>query len=138
MKHPLVNLLVRWIILALGVALAAEFVRGIHYDGPGTLLAVVVLLSLFNAILRPVLLLFTLPFIVLSLGLGVLVINAVLFLLVPYFVRGFHVDGFIPALLGSVIVSLTNLVMTQLLRDKKGGPPPPRRPRGGGGDVIDI
>ena len=101
-------------------------------------LAVVVLLSLFNAILRPVLLLFTLPFIVLSLGLGVLVINAVLFLLVPYFVRGFHVDGFIPALLGSVIVSLTNLVMTQLLRDKKGGPPPPRRPRGGGGDVIDI
>ena len=97
-----------------------------------------VLLSLFNAILRPVLLLFTLPFIVLSLGLGVLVINAVLFLLVPYFVRGFHVDGFIPALLGSVIVSLTNLVMTQLLRDKKGGPPPPRRPRGGGGDVIDI
>ena len=57
----------------------------------------------------------------LSLGLGVLVINAVLFLLVPYFVRGFHVDGFIPALLGSVIVSLTNLVMTQLLRDKKGG-----------------
>jgi putative membrane protein len=138
MKHPLVNLLVRWVILALGVVLAAEFVRGIHYDGPGALVAAVVLLSVFNAILRPLLLLFTLPFILLSLGLGVLVINAVLFLLVPYFVRGFHVDGFIPALLGSLLVSLTNMVMTQLLRDKGRGPPPPRGRRGGRDDVIDI
>ena len=84
------------------------------------------------------LLLFTLPFIVLTLGLGVMIINAVLFYVAGQLVHGFTVTGFWPALGGSLIVSLTNLVMTQLLRDKKGGPPPPRRPRGGGGDVIDI
>jgi putative membrane protein len=140
MKHPFVNLLVRWVVLALGVALAAEFVTGIKYDTAGTLFTVVVLLSFFNAILRPILLLFTLPFIVLTLGVGVLVINAVLFLLVGRLVDGFVVTGFWPAFWGSVIVSLTNVVMTQLLRDKGRGPrpPPARRPPGGGGDIIDI
>lgn len=138
MKHPFVNLLVRWVVLALGVALAAEFVTGISYDTAGTLFTVVVLLSFLNAILRPVLLLFTLPFIVLTLGLGVLVINAVLFYVAGRLVNGFVVTGFGPAFWGAVIVSLTNMVMTQLLRDKGRGPRPPPSRRPPGGDVIDI
>ncbi len=138
MKHPFVNLLVRWVVLALGVALAAKIVRGISYDTPTTLFAAALTLGFFNAILRPILLLFTLPFIVLSLGLGVLVINAVLFLLVSHLVEGFVVTGFLPALIGSLIVSLTNIVMTRLLGDKPRGPRPPPSRRPPGGDVIDI
>lgn len=138
MKHPFVNLLVRWVVLALGVALAAEFVTGIKYDSAGTLFIVAVLLSFLNAILRPLLLLFTLPFIVLTLGLGVIVINAMLFYFAGYLVDGFIVEGFLPALWGSLIVSLTNLVMTRLLGDKPRGPRPPPSRRPPGGDVIDI
>jgi putative membrane protein len=138
MKHQLVNLLVRWTILALGVALAAKIVRGISYDSASTLFTAVLVLSFFNAILRPVLLLFTLPFIILTLGIGVFVINAGLFMLVGHLVDGFTVNGFLPALGGSLIVSLTNVVMTQLLRDKGRGPRPPTSRRSSGGVVIDI
>src|SRR6185369_17132313 len=93
------GLLVRWAVLALGVTLATRLVNGITCDDGGTLVVVVLLLSLFNAVLKPLLLLFTLPFILLTLGLGVLVINALLFLWVGSgMVKGFHVAGFWPAL----------------------------------------
>jgi putative membrane protein len=144
-KLSFTGLLVRWAVLALGVTLATRLVDGISYERPGDLVAVVVLLSLFNAVLKPLLLLFTLPFIVLTMGLGVVVINALLFLWVGKLVAGFHVDGFWPALWGALIVSVTNLVISALMRGSSG----PRPPRGGppptagtgvgkGGDVIDI
>jgi putative membrane protein len=137
MKHPLVNLLVRWSILALGVALAARIIPGISYRDGQTLLVVVLLMSFFNAILRPLLLLFTLPFILLTMGLGVLVINALLFLWVGELVKGFEVTSFWSALGGSLIVSVTNMVMNHLLRSsepRKAAPRPPKKPD----DVIDI
>jgi putative membrane protein len=140
MKHPLVNLLVRWSVLALGVALAAAIVPGIdyHHDA-GTLLWVVALLSVFNAVLRPLLLLFTLPFILLTMGLGVVFINALLFLWVGRLVDGFEVKSFGSALMGSLIVSVTNIVLSRFLRSSSGRRPPP----GGQAppkrdDVIDI
>ena len=73
MNHPVVQLLLRWCVLAVGVALATRIINGIHYDSGGTLLAVVLLLSLFNAVLKPLLLLFALPFIVMTLGIGILI-----------------------------------------------------------------
>lgn len=140
MSHPWVQLLVRWSILALGVTLASHLVPGIRYDSAATLVVVVLLLSFLNAVLRPVLVLFTLPFIVLTMGLGMLVINALLFLFVGRMVGGFEVSSFWSALGGSVIVSLTNLILSSLL-----GPKPPRPPRGGPRrsaekpqDVIDV
>jgi putative membrane protein len=134
MSHPWVQLLVRWSILALGVTLASHLVPGIRYDSPTTLLVVVLVLSLFNAVLRPLLVLFTLPFIVLTMGLGVLVINALLFLFVGRLVDGFEVSSFWSALGGSVIVSLTNLILSSMIRPRPGsrrGSPPAR-------DVIDV
>ena len=65
MNSSFAQLLVRWLVLAVGVALAANFVPGISCDNGAALFTVVVLLSLFNAILKPVLVLFTLPFILL-------------------------------------------------------------------------
>ena len=87
-RHPWLNLLMRWLIIAVGVALSAWIVPGITYDDAVTLLVVVALLSLFNAILKPLLVIFTLPFVVLSLGLGIWIINALLFLAVSRLVQG--------------------------------------------------
>ena len=147
MNSSFMNLLVRWLVLALGVTLATQLVTGISCDDNGALLTVVVLLSLFNAVLKPLLLLFTLPFIVMTLGLGVLVINALLFLLVGTLVSGFHVAGFWPAFKGALILSLTNMVLNSLFRSpprppRRGPPAPPPAAGsvggGKGGDVIDI
>jgi len=137
MNSPFVNLLLRWLILALGVVLSTRLVPGIHCDSGATLAVVVVLLSVFNVVLKPLLMLFTLPFIVFSLGLGIWLINAVLFYLVGRLVDGFHVASFGSALVGALIVSLTNILLNRLLRPP---PKPPAPPPGGGkrDDVIDI
>lgn len=138
MNHPFFALLVRWSVLALGVTIATKIVPGIHYDTLGTLIVVVLLLSLFNAVLKPLLVLFSLPFIVLTLGLGVLLINALLFMLVGEMVRGFAVDGFWNALGGAVIVSLTNVFVSILIGKKPQvrGAAAPRKEKPD--DVIDI
>ena len=136
MSTPFLQLLMRWAVLAIGVALAATLVPGIRCDSGLALLAVVVLLSFFNAILKPLLVLFTLPFILVTMGLGMVVINALLFLLVGRLVDGFHVAGFWSAVFGALIVSITNLA----LRGTTKRPPPPAPPgeRRKPDDVIDI
>jgi putative membrane protein len=147
MKSPLLGLILRWLVLALGVALAARIVPGIHYADAETLFLVVVLLSFFNAVLRPLLVLFTLPFILLSLGLGLVVINAWLFMLVGKLVTGFTVDGFWSAFFGAAIVGVTNFAMSRLIGRPPGGTGSGGGSGGGGkrparretgGDVIDV
>ena len=142
MRSPLAQLLLRWLVLALGVMLATRIVPGITCQDGATLVVVVLLLSFFNAILKPLMVLFTLPFILVTLGLGVVVINALLFLLVGRLVNGFHVDGFWSAFFGSLVVSVTNLLLSSFMRG--GRPPrtpptpPSTPPSRGGGEVIDI
>jgi putative membrane protein len=141
MNLAFVNLLLRWLVLALGVVLSAKIVPGIRCDDGLTLAVVVLLLSFFNVALKPILLLFTLPFIILTAGLGIWLINALLFFFVGRIVDGFHVAGFGSALLGALIVSITNLVMDRLMRPPPKPPGPPSgRPPGTGkrDDVIDI
>jgi putative membrane protein len=137
MNNAFVNLLLRWLILALGVLLSTRLVPGITCDNSQTLVVVVVLLSFLNVVLKPLLLLFTLPFIILSMGLGIWLINALLFYFVGKLVNGFHVAGFGSALLGALIVSVTNLILSRLMTPP---PKPPSGPKGGGkrDDVIDI
>lgn len=137
MNNAFVNLLVRWLVLAVGVILSTKLVPGISCsDGP-TLLVVVVLLSLFNAVLKPLLMLFTLPFIILSLGIGIWLINSLLFYGVGRLVDGFQVAGFGSAMFGALIVSVTSMVMNRLLGPRK--PPGPPRDRPAKRDeVIDI
>ena len=127
------QLFVRWLILALGVVLATKLVPGISCSDGTTLVVVVLVLSFFNAILKPLLLLFTLPFILLTMGLGIILINALLFYWAGSLVSGFHVDSFWHAICGAVVVSLTNLVISMITR---GPPRPPAAPKRG--DVIDI
>ena len=141
MNNAFVNMLVRWLILALGVTLSTKLVPGISYDTGSTLAVVVVLLSFLNTVLKPLLLLFTLPFIVLSLGIGIWIINAILFYFVGRLVDGFHVATFGAALMGALIVSVTNLLLSRMLNPPR--PPGPPGPSGRAGrtrqdDVIDI
>lgn len=139
MKHPLLQMFVRWSVLAFGVALSTKIIPGIRCDGAFTLFCVVLLLTFFNAILKPLLVFFTLPFIVLSLGVGLILINAALFYLVGRIVEGFYVAGFWPALGGALVVGITNMVVSQLLRGNRPPPSSPSsRPKSGGRDVIDI
>lgn len=134
MNHPFLQLVIRWSILALGVTLATKLVPGIRCDDMGTLIVVVLLLSLFNAILKPLLVFFTLPFILITLGFGIVLINAFLFVLVGRIVDGFTVESFWSALGGSLIVSVTNLILASLMGRRPGR----RGPLAKKNDVIDI
>lgn len=143
-RHPVVRLFQSWALLAVGVLIGAAVVPGISYDSAGTLILVVVLLSLLNAFLKPLLLLFTLPFIMLTMGLGILLINAVLFLLAGQLVPGFEVAGFWAAFFGALIISFVGFLLNVLLPIETSYRATIRRNRRTGGtgrkddDVIDI
>ncbi len=132
------QLLVRWLVLALGVMLATKIVPNIRCDDGTTLIVVVLVLSFCNAILKPLLVLFTLPFILITMGLGVLVINALLFLLVGKVVDGFEVGGFWSAFGGAFVVSVTNWLVSAFTRSKKSDKRPDVEPKPKNDDVIDI
>ena len=102
--------LLRVLISAFGIWLASEIVPGVHVDETGTIFAAGLLLGVVNAIVRPILTIVTLPITILTLGLFLLVINAAMLGLVARLLPGFHVDGFGPALLGSLLVGLTGWI----------------------------
>jgi putative membrane protein len=106
----MVGFLVRLAISALGLWLAHKIVPGIDIEDTGTLVAAALLLGIVNALVRPLLILLTLPITVLTLGLFLLVVNAAMFGLVAALLDGFHVSGFGAALLGSLVVGLTGWV----------------------------
>lgn len=100
--------LIRTGIAAAGLWLAATLLSGIQIDGTGTLLLAALLLGVVNALVRPILIVLTFPFTVLTLGLFLLVINAAMLGLVAAMLDGFTVAGFGSALIGAMIVSFTS------------------------------
>lgn len=100
--------LVRSLIGALGLWLAAWLVPGIAVTGPLTLLIAAVLLGVVNALIRPIAILLTLPLTIVTLGIFLLVINAGMFGLVAWLLPGFSVSGFWSALAGWFVVSLVS------------------------------
>ncbi len=124
------KLLIRWIIVAFSLFVAAWLVPGIRVEGNAWLIFTVmaVILGLVNAIIRPILALLTCSLIILTLGLFVLVINAITLWLassiaVNWFHVGFYVDGFWSAFLGALIVSIVSVILSAILREpaRKGG-----------------
>lgn len=104
------GLIIRMLITAGGLWLASALVPGVVIEGAGTLLLAALLLGLVNAIVRPIVVLLTLPITIVTLGLFLLVINAAMFGLVAALLDKFYVSGFFAALLGAIIVSLTSMV----------------------------
>lgn len=104
---------------ALAILIASNTTSGIYTENSEAFAVAVLLLGIFNIFLKPLLMLFSLPFIVLTFGLGIWVINALLFLLVASIVSGFHVESFLSALWGAFIFSVINLIATIYLGDLK-------------------
>jgi len=117
------KLLIRWAGIAFALFVAAWLVPGISVDGNGWILYAIMaaILGIVNAVVRPVLKFLTCSLIVLTLGLFTLVINALTLLLASWIANvvkvGFYVDGFWPALWGSLIVSAASVVLSVFLKD---------------------
>ena len=107
-------ILINWLLSALAIVAAAYILPGVHVESFLTALVLAVVLGIINAILKPILVLLTLPITIVTLGLFTLIINAVLILLATLIVPGFQVDGFLWALLFSIVLSLVNAVLQQL------------------------
>jgi putative membrane protein len=129
----------RWIINILAVLVAAYAVRGINYDDPFSLVLASLVLGILNAFLRPILLFLSLPFLIVTLGLFTLVVNALLLYIVGSLVPGFHVAGFWPAFKGALVISIISMIANSLTGNKtevkvKSATKPPDSE----GPVIDV
>ena len=100
------TIIAKWFISALSLLGAAYFIKGIEVESFYTALIVALFLGFVNAILRPLLIILTLPVTLLSLGLFIFVINGFLFWFLSTFIKGFEVDGLIPAIIGAIVVSV--------------------------------
>jgi putative membrane protein len=103
------------IVTAALLLLVANLVRGVHVQGWGSALVGALVLGFVNAVVRPLMVLLTLPFTILTFGLFLLVINALMLWLMAALVPGIRVQGFGPALLGSLVLTLLNLAVELLI-----------------------
>jgi putative membrane protein len=110
-----VGVITRLIVVALSLWLASELVPGIEVQGGWTLIGAAILLGLVNAVVRPVLVVLTLPFTILTLGLFLLVINAAMLGLVAAMFDGFTIESFWSAVLGSLIISIVGWLASWLI-----------------------
>ena len=113
------NILLRLILTAVAVLIAAYLLPGVQVDGFFTAFILAVVLSILNVLVKPVFILLTIPLTFLTLGLFLLVINAIIILMVDGLVAGFYVEGFWWALLFSLLLSLLNAVLADITGSKK-------------------
>lgn len=113
------NIFIKIIISSLAVFLTAYLLPGVDVDGYVTAIWVAIVLALLNGFLKPLLIIFTIPVTIVTLGLFLLVINAAIILLADNFVDGFFVDGFWWALLFSLVLSVITSVMEGLGKSDK-------------------
>jgi putative membrane protein len=134
-----------WLINTLAVLLAVQVVHGIHFRDDGLLPPVLtaLMLGILNAFIRPIVVIFALPLLILTLGLFMIVINALMLCVVSWLMQPyFQVNTFGAALLGALVISIVSLALNLLT----GGahvqiqrrPSPPKKPDNDGGPVIDV
>lgn len=112
------RLLLRWLIMAASIIIAAYFIPGVRVDSFFSALWVALFLGVVNILIRPVLLFITLPINILTLGLFTFVINAALILLASWVIKGFDVGGFWWALLYGIILSVVNYLINLIVQPK--------------------
>ena len=105
------KIIVRWLLLAAALLLVAHLYPGVQVTSFGSAMIAAFVLGLFNTLLRPLLVLLTLPVTILTLGLFLFIINALMFYFAASVLQGLHVNGFAAALIGSLIYSLCGMVI---------------------------
>ena len=113
------GILIRWFITTLAIVIVPYVSSGVRVEGLGTALAAGAILGILNAVVRPVLILLTLPLTVVTIGLFIFVINALLFQFAAAIVPGMHVESFWSALFASIIVSIVSWILNSAIA---GGP----------------
>lgn len=116
------RLLLTWLINAAALMALPYLMHSVTITHIGSAFVAALVLGLVNTLVRPVLVVLTLPVTVLSLGLFILVINALLFWLVAHLVEGFHVAGFWSAFLAAILYSIISWALSTLLLNKDGNP----------------
>ncbi len=111
MLANLTPFLLHWALTAFALWVASHVFKGMRFSGTGALVVAALLLGLANAIVRPLLVLLTLPLTLITFGLFLLVINAVVLMLVAKLVEGFSIDGFWTALWASLFMSVLSFVL---------------------------
>ena len=111
------GLIIRWVTTACALWLTSLIVKGIEVDGIGALFFAAVVLGIFNAILRPLVLIITFPINLLTLGLFTFIINGLMLKLTSDVVRGFAVHGFWSAVIGALLLSLISFALNLFISD---------------------
>lgn len=110
----MMGFIIRFLMVAFSLWLAAQIVPGIEVRSTSSVLAAAVILGLMNAIIRPIVIILTLPLTIVTLGLFLFVINAAMLWGTSLFLHGFMVRGFVAALLGSIVISLISWIGQKL------------------------
>ena len=110
----MITLVLHWVINALALFIVSKIIPGIVVSGFGAALLAAIVIGLVNTLLRPILLLLTLPVTILTLGLFTFVVNALLLLLAGSITPGFSVDGFGTAIVGSILLSIVSTLLHSL------------------------
>ena len=115
----MLRILLHWLVNAVALLLVAYLYPGVHVESLPAALAAALVLGLVNVLIRPLIVILTLPVTILTLGLFLLVINALMFWLVAEVVHGFAVNDFWAALLGSILYSLITLIAGWFLAPRR-------------------
>lgn len=110
------KLLLKWLIMAVSIVIAAYFIPGVRVGSFLSAVWVALFLGVVNVLVRPVLILITLPINILTLGLFTFVINAALILLASSVIKGFEVSGFWWAVLYSIVLSIVNYLINLIIQ----------------------
>lgn len=112
------NFIVKLLLSGLAVVISSYVLPGVSVDSYFDAIVVAAILAILNVLVRPVLVILTIPITVFTLGLFLLVINALLILMADYFIQGFQVDGFWWALIFSIILAIVNSIFEDFSKKK--------------------
>jgi putative membrane protein len=113
------HFLVKLMLSSIAVLVASYIIPGIHVPDIKTAIVVAAVLAFLNAVVKPIMVILTIPITLLTMGLFLIIINGLLIILADYIVTEFAVDGFIPALLFSLFIAITNSVFESLVKESK-------------------
>lgn len=113
------KLIIKLLLNAIAVVILAKVLNGVHVDGYMSAIIVAIVLSILNLLVKPFLVVLTLPITIVTLGLFLLVINALIILLASNILEGFEVDGFWTAILFSILLSILQSLLYSLVKEEK-------------------